>query len=92
MWDNSIAAKKERRIDTKKNKKKKSTTVLDMTLSGICPTLKNPFNQRSHNNMGVDLTIEVLYVYAQLTPGNPQQVHQVRSPMYMYFMKLEDFL
>jgi hypothetical protein len=42
--------------------------------------------------MGVDLTIEVLYVYAQLTPGNPQQVHQVRSPMYMYFMKLEDFL
>ena len=43
--------------------------------------------------MGVDLTIEVLYVYAhgQLTPGNPQQVHQVRSAMYMYLM-LEDFL
>lgn len=89
MWDNSTAAKKERRINTKQ--KKKSTTVLDMTLSGICPTLKNPFNQRTHNNMGVDLTIEVLYVYAQLTPGNPQQVHQVRSAMYMYLM-LEDFL
>lgn len=65
MWDNSTAAKKERRIDTKK--KKKSTTVLDMTLSGICPTLKNPFNQRTHNNMGVDLTRGIIC----LCPAHP---------------------
>jgi hypothetical protein len=44
MWDNSIAAKKERRIDTKKTKKK-STTVLDMTLWNL-PNLKKSIQSK----------------------------------------------